>query len=593
VPRRALAAPHDPPTDRRVSRRSASRPSAPAAALPLPRRALHWLVPLLVIHSGVFFGLASPMRPNLLGWPIAFVPMFLALDLVLRTYEGGWRGWLLRVFACTYPVGVVFALVTGDWIVNTAYVFGDMRLPLAYATSWFGYGTLFGLETFAFLGLPFALSWRRPALAVLLVPLWATVAQVYVPRFLDFTYGQMMVTALPLVQFADTLGSGGLNLLYLPLQLVLYGWLRHWLAPAELPGRRLVLASAVLALGFAAAWAYGALAMPAWAQREAAGAPLELVGVQPNFSLGRLASNPALSHSDREESLRGLLDDSAAALARAQREPGVPTMLVWPESVYPRPYFLARGMREVVELWVQSQGVHLILTSTDHRFDRSPEGRITRADFGAAIHIGPDGTARGVYHKIALIPFGEMLPFSDVFPGVARQLREWVSNMSAFTPGSEPTVFDVDGVRVAPMICFDAANPAVALGMAANGARLGLVMANLAWFGPTTVSEQFGWFARFRAIENRMPVLFLSQNGKSWLMDSRGQDASPHLPQFQPAAFVQRVHAPRETSFYTLHATAVQRGYVLALLVLLALAWKWEWRPRLHAGAGRRGARGR
>jgi apolipoprotein N-acyltransferase len=560
----------------------------------LPRRALRWLIPLLVLHSGLFFGLASPMRPNALVWPIAFVPMFLALDLALRGGAGSgarpgardWRGQALRLWACTYPVGVVFAMVSGDWVANTAFVFGGMPLPLAYATSWFGYGSLIGMEICLFLGLPFALSRRRPGLALLLVPLWATVLQVYVPRFLFFTYGQIMFTVPPLVQVADLLGSGALNLLYLPLQLVLFAWLRRLYAPAEMPLRPLGVASAGVALAFVAAYGYGLWQMPRWAQREAAGAPVELVGIQPNFTLRRLASNPELSHSDREESLRGLLDDSAAALARARREPGVPTVLIWPESVYPQPYFLARGMREVVELWVRSQRLHLIVTSQDDRVGRTPEGRPTRQVYGAAIHVTPDGTPRRIYHKIALIPWGETVPFADWIPGYAALLRAWIPNISQFTAGAEHTVFEVDGVRIAPMICFDAANPTVARGMAANGARLGVVLANLAWFGPTTVSNQFSWFARFRAIENRMPVLFISQNGESWLIDSNGQDASPHLPQFQVAAFVQQVRAPRETSFYTRHARGVERVYLLALLAVLAGGWGRKlWRLLRRNGA--------
>jgi apolipoprotein N-acyltransferase len=534
------------------------------------------LVTLLVLHAGVFFALGTPHRPSPLMWPVALVPLFLALDLVLRAAPAGWRGRLWRAFACTYPVGVVFAAITGGWVVNTANVYGALPLPLAYAVSWFGYGSLFGLEFFLFLGLPFLLSWRRPLLALFLVPLWATVLQVYVPRFLGFFFGQAMYTAPPLVQFADVLGSGGLNLLWLPLQLIGYGWLRRLIAPGELPLRALGLATAALALLFAGALGYGWQAMELWERREAQGRPIELVGIQPNFSLRHLASNPALSHSDREQSLRALLEDSAAALERAERTPGVPTVLIWPESVYPRPYFLARGMREVVELWVASQRVHLILASQDGRSQRLPDGRIEREAFGVAVHLGQDGAPRGLYRKIALIPWGETIPGADWIPGYRQLLRAWIPQISEFQAGTEYTVFEVDGVRIAPMICFDATHPSVAQGMAANGARLGLVMANLAWFGPTSVSDQFGIYVRFRALENRMPMLLLAQNGQSWLIDANGRDATPRLPQFESGAFVHTARAPLQGSFYSAHATAVHRAYLAALALVLLLGWRRE-----------------
>ncbi len=552
---------------------------------PLPDRALRWLIALLVLHSGVFFGLVSPARPNAIAWPIAFVPLFLALDLALRrypgtargtgrsTWRGTWRGAAWRVLACTVPVGIGFAAISGDWVVNTAYVYGGLSLPLAYAVSWFGYGLLIGLEVALCLGLPFALTWRRPLAGLFVIPLWCTVLQVYLPRFLFFTYGQAMAPLLPLVQVADTGGSGGLNLLYLPLQLVLYAWLRRLYAPGELPLRALGAATVALALAFALDYGYGTRALAMWRARQAAGAPVELVGIQPDFSLKRLASNPDRSYSDREQSLRGLLDDSAAALTRAQRAPGVPTVLLWPESVYPQPYLLARDMRELVERWVQSQRVHLILATVDGRSVRTPDGRVIPEIYGAAVHVAPDGQPRAVYHKIALIPWGETIPLADVIPGYRRLLLDWIPQISEFTPGRAHTVFEVDGVRIAPMICFDAAVAGVAQGMAANGARLGVVLSNLAWFGRTSVSRQFGLYVRFRAIENRMPILLLSQNGETFLVDATGEDGSPHLPQFHTAAFVQQVRAPRESSFYAFHAAAIHAGYAAALLLALALAF--------------------
>ena len=532
-------------------------------------------MPLLVLHGGLFLGLAVP-QPGSSGliWPVALVPLFVALDLALRGAGPGWGRRLWRVLACTYPVGVVFAAVTGAWVVNTAHVYGGLSRPLAYAASWLGYGSLFGLEIFAFLGLPFLLTRRFPLWGLVLVPLWATVGQLYLPRFLFFTYGQVMFPLPALVQPADVLGSGGLNLLYLPLQLLLAAWVRRAYAPADASLRSLGVATGVVALLFAAAAGYGLRQMDVWALREAAGKPVELVGIQPNFSLQDLASNPALSHSRRQQSLRALLDDSAAALQKAQRRPQVPTVLLWPESVYPQPYFIARGMREVVELWAQQARVHLLLSSVDATTTRGADGRAGRQVYGIAVHVPPQAATRGVYRKMALIPWGETIPLADWIPGYRNLLRAWIPQISEFTPGTEYTVFQAEGVGIAPLICFDAADRTVARGMAAAGARVGVMLANLAWFGRTSVSNQFGLYARFRALENRMPLLFLSQNGESFLINSRGLDASPRLPQFEAASTVLQVRAPVETALYSRYGARVEAAYAVALLLgLAAFAW--------------------
>ncbi len=535
-------------------------------------RQRRWVTPLLVALGGVLLAMASPHWMTPVAWALFGIPLFLALDLTLRHHAGGRAALWGKVLACTFPAGVVFAAIAGDWVTNTAHVFGGMPLPVALATTWFGFGGLIGLEIFFFLGVPFALSWRRPWLALALVPLWCTVFQMHLPRFLFFTFGQTMLSVPELVQFADVGGSGALNLLLLPAHLAGYLWIRHGLFPGDFPRRHLGVATGILILGFAVAYGYGSVSMDRWKEREARGREVELLGIQPNFTLARLASNPALAHSEREQSLQALLIDSLEAVGESLRKPGVPTVLLWPESVYPRAFRMSGGMRAQVEDWVRRAKVHLVLASVDGEYLPAPDGSRQWHSYGVSLHLGPEGKMRGVYRKMALIPFGETIPFGDWFPAYRRLLKALVPRIAQFTPGTEHTVFTLDnGVKIAPMICFDAANETVARGMARNGARVGVVLANLAWFGRTSVASQFGYAAAFRAIENRMPILVLSQNGESFLLDSTGREASPRLPQYQRAIFAERVQVPNETPFYTRHGDGVNRLWVL--LLAAALAW--------------------
>lgn len=315
------------------------------------------------------------------------------------------------------------------------------------------------------------------------------------------------------------------------------------------------------------------------------GKEVELLGIQPNFTLARLASNPALAHSEREQSLQALLTDSLEAVGKSLRKPGVPTVLLWPESVYPRAFRRSGRMRAQVEDWVRLANVHLMLASVDGEYLPASDGSQEWRSYGVTVHLGPNGKMRGLYRKMALIPFGETIPFGDWFPAYRKLLKALVPRISQFTPGTEHTVFTLEnGVKLAPMICFDAANEAVARGMARNGARVGVVLANLAWFGRTSIASQFGFYAVFRAIENRMPILVLSQNGESFLLDSTGREASPRLPQYQRAIFAERVRVPNETPFYTLHGDGVNRLWV----ILLAAALVWAIWPRVNKILGNR-----
>ncbi|MDH5752590.1 MAG: apolipoprotein N-acyltransferase [Deltaproteobacteria bacterium] len=561
------------------------------------RRLLWGAMLLLPVAGGLLLSAGTPHLGLGFVWPFIFVPLLLGLDLALRTAppsgeEKGearrarWKGWG-RVLLVCWAAGATFAVITGGWVTNTSHVYGHLPWPLAFGVTLLGYGTLQGLETFLLLGVPFALTWRRPLTSALFTTLWVTVLQLYLPRFLFWTYGQLMYPLAELVQFAGVLGSGGLNLLYLPLQFWLYGWLRARIAPGEIHPRLLRHGGAGLAVLFVAAYAYGAwnisrvddlrkaeFSNPASNQGAADGdmRMVTVVGIQPNFTLGHLASNPALSHSVRHRNLRALLDDSSAALAGVERRPGVPVVVLWPESVYPRPYFYAPEMRQAVEQWVREQGVQLVLATSDLAADRLPDGRVERRYYGAAVHVDEHGAARETYHKITLIPFGEYIPLAEAFPAFRNLLVRMIPQISEFTPGRDYTTFAIGAVtHLAPLICFDASVENVARGMARAGARIGVVLANLAWFGKTSVSDQLAIYASFRAIENDMPLVFLSQNGESMLIDPAGRQHSPRTGQFEPGAVVADIRTTLGPSFYSRHGHLISLAFALALLASLAV----------------------
>ncbi|MBI3992909.1 MAG: apolipoprotein N-acyltransferase [Candidatus Lambdaproteobacteria bacterium] len=525
---------------------------------------------MLAIGSGLLLGLCMPGHQMPFAWTVVFVPLFLALDAQRRSASGGLHRRVLGVAGLCWWVGAMLAAVSGGWVVNTAHVYGGLPLLLAHVVNVLGYGTLQGLDTFLFLGLPFLLAARHPRRLPLLVLAWSAALPPLLPRFLYWTYGQLMFAQAPLVQAADLVGSSGLNPLVVGLNLLLAGALRARLAPWSGARRSLALAAALLALGFAAAGGYGLWRMQAIAERQAVGTPLQLVGVQPNFSLKALASNPALSPSDREQSVAALLADSELALERLPADAAGPIVVVWPESAYPGAYAYNPELRGVVERWVRDRRVHLVLATLDVDDPATP-GEPRRV-YGATVHVAPDGRVADVYRKIVLIPFGETIPLGDWFPWYRSLLRTAIPQISEFTPGDAYTVFDVaPGVRVAPMICFDAARQEVAAGMTRAGANLGFVLANLAWFGPTTVSSQFEQYIRFRAIENRIPMLMLSQNGTSLLFDARGEPASRRLGQFTQEQLALEVRLPAVASFYARHAPWVHGAF--ALLLGAVLGW--------------------
>jgi apolipoprotein N-acyltransferase len=223
-----------------------------------------------------------------------------------------------------------------------------------------------------------------------------------------------------------------------------------------------------------------------------------------------------------------------------------------------------------VEQWARTLGVHLVLASIDTRQPVLRSGDQRRRIYGAAIHVSPGATDAAVYHKLTPIPFGETVPFGDVFPAWRDAYLSLVQNTSDFEPGGEFTVFDIaPGIRIAPLICFDILDDDPALGMAANGATVGVLLGNLAWFGPSSASRQVERMVRFRAIENRIPFLMLSQNGQSVLIDARGEVASERLGVFQVGALSLEVHTGPGGSFFSRYVHWIHGAYALGLASLL------------------------
>ncbi len=87
------------------------------------------------------------------------------------------------------------------------------------------------------------------------------------------------------------------------------------------------------------------------------------------------------------------------------------THLIWPEAAFP--FFLTRepdALAQIVSLLKPS--TELITGAVRAASDANAHN--PRA-FNSIYVIDPDGTIRGIYDKVHLVPFGEYLPFAGFF----------------------------------------------------------------------------------------------------------------------------------------------------------------------------------
>jgi apolipoprotein N-acyltransferase len=139
------------------------------------------------------------------------------------------------------------------------------------------------------------------------------------------------------------------------------------------------------------------------------------------------------------------------------------------------------------------------------------------APANASILYGVDGAVKSTYIKQYLTPFGEYMPL--------RKLAEVVSPFAAivndFKPGSEFVSHEINGEKIAPIICYEIINDGLVRQAAAKSRAL-IVQTNSATFANTAQSKQQLAITKIRAIEHSREILSVSTVGISAFIDNNG-----------------------------------------------------------------------
>ena len=194
-------------------------------------------------------------------------------------------------------------------------------------------------------------------------------------------------------------------------------------------------------------------------------------------------------------------------------EPGAFDAVVWPETALPTLLDASETLRPTIAR--AAGGAPVVIGAQRY----GPAGRPRNA---LALLDGEAGAVVHVYDKHRLVPFGEFLPWPDLFGALgfgplAAQLA------GIFAPGPGPETFALPGVgRALPLICYEAIFPQD-LRRASPRADAVLHLTNDAWFGAGAGPRQHLALARLRAAESGLPVLRAANTGISASIDARGR----------------------------------------------------------------------
>jgi apolipoprotein N-acyltransferase len=258
----------------------------------------------------------------------------------------------------------------------------------------------------------------------------------------------------------------------------------------------------------------GLYAAGAWRLSHAVGpaTPGDLVRiVQPN-----VAQSLKISADDRPQQVDKLM-------RLTLETPGFDKVkaVVWPESAVN--YLLEREPNLVSVLSQAAPAGGVLVTGAPRGAPAS--GQLSEVWNSLAV-IDHDGRILATADKFHLVPLGEYVPFREIFPFI-NKLTPGSMNFSA---GPGPRTLRVPGLPpFSPLICYEAIFPgAVTDSRDRPGVMINIT--NDGWFGTSTGPFQHLASARFRAVEEGIPMLRAANTGISAVVDAYGRlRASSHL----------------------------------------------------------------
>ena len=342
------------------------------------------------------------------------------------------------------------------------------------------------------------------------------VAIEYIRSFgtMGFTWNHLCYTqsrATQLIQFASVIGSNGVSFIIVLINVLIVMALIHRRDNWKKSFRYV----SFILLGLFGLGVFGGFALNRANQadgRRKVHAALIQPNVDPNEKWERD------SFGDVMQLLHDLTDSATV-------EPK--DLIVWPESATPT--YLRRNRSRTLDRIIKHisrLNVHLLTGTPDYEFRSSDDYSV----YNSIFLLRPGTHKIEQYRKIKLVPFGEYIPLSEFFP----ELDNLNLGQGNFDAGSEVTVFKIPlhvdaetsidtTLMISSVVCYESTFPYLIREGVRKGSELLVIVSNDAWFGYTSAPYLHMEISRFRAIENRIPIVRSANTGVSIMCDAYGR----------------------------------------------------------------------
>ena len=458
-----------------------------------------------------------------------------------------------------------------EFMVNLKQVSPVVSLLLA-GLFWCYLGVAIGLVCMLYRWLVCRLGgWELLAFPLCVVAVMALYPMLFKTHFAD---GQ--VAFLPALQAVELTGAAGLDAMMALFAVLLYRRLARreirWGGPSVIAHR----VAWVLVL----AWlGYGLVTLQVWDQRLQQWEIRRIGLVQPNDPITLGIPEPAPGFS--REFPREMAATQRLIAAGAQ-------WVAWPEARY-KGFFDSYSVRERYTREVAQSGVPLIFHDVEREWLNAEQ-----VSFNTVALLDGRGELAARYRKMLRMPFGEYLPAPWSWPAL-RQINDQVFGefLRPLGAGTEHTEFRLDGMRVMPMICYEAAFAGFVAGAVSHdgAGKMLLFLSQDNWFGESTQPLQHANMSILRGVENRVPMAHLINNGPSVVTAPNGRVLARGAP-FNQDELLVRMPFDRTAggSFFSRYPGLFLNAVYAALGALMLFAlWRGR-RGRAAAQADESGA---
>ncbi len=435
-----------------------------------------------------------------LAW-VGFIPLLIAIE----------GASLFKSYCLGAIAGVVFSVSAGYWVIDFLMLskgYGVMFSAFTAAFFW-----LYCAQLFALIALGFNYIKQHTRVhECLIFPV--TLVSVYAAYPMIFTIhlGESQSQFLIALQATEFVGVNGLDAIIALSNVVLYRIVltvsgQH-VRPSKWP-----YAFAVLLL---VCWFYyGWTSNLVWQSKIKQWGTVRVGLVQPNEipTLEKQVLYPGYSRAYPPE------------MAMTERLASVGAeIVIWPEAKY-KAYFDQPHVSEAYHHQIKALNTRLIFQDIERTQDTLNPS--INQQYNTALMLSPQGDVIGKYQKMKRIAFGEYVPFASDMP----ILKNWVEGffgtfLNEMQAGTAHQVFKSNDSQentfnIIPLICYETMFPQFVANAVADAVtkvktvHLLVGLSSDGWFGMTHQPYQHVNASILRAVENRLPLVHVLNNGPS------------------------------------------------------------------------------